>query len=412
MESSLPPADEPPHFMVFPLEVRQQIYAELLCSFGEPKKDPETAEEDANMRRIDQVGSLAQTAILRTNRQIYEEAKEVMLKQNRFVRIFTYDIKALTLPGPIIVYTTDPDNDPIVEQFRWAVMSYTIMDNGDGGTQLQQSTTNFIILAKDLGAFLRALVGPENNYPTLPTGTEHKIVLHDPFRLSVDPSYDTLEVQKRLLQPFRDHFRGFTDVKIEGNVDNELAQTVLAEVSNEDMPDPQMFIRDVVYLMDEGYVYLGNNIFFKASQAWIRVDLKLKRLKAGKLWQRVKEEFGVVFRDRLADLCCTLLGHMAQQNVAEMQIASNMEEADAEMLSQKYSEVRRLGSLALSAGTLYEGHWQPSAAQRGHIMFRAAKAARFAGDIVTAAIFIHGALMDQPNDASFMQEATEIKSRE
>ncbi|KUI53284.1 hypothetical protein VP1G_00614 [Cytospora mali] len=409
MESDHPPADTPLQFMDYPLEIRQQIYAELLCSFGEPKKDPETAEEHEAMRRIDQVASLAQTAILRVNRQIHDEAKEVMLNQNRFVRIFTYGIRVSTFPGPIIVHTTDPDRNPIVEQFRWAVMSYTITDSGDGSAALQEPNTNFIILAKDLGAFLGALVGPENNYPTLPTGSEHKIVLHDPFRLSVDPSHHTLKAQKRLLQPFRDHFRGFTDVKIEGNVDNELAKTVLAELSNEDMPDPQEFISEVVHLMDEGEVYSDNGNLFKALQAWKRGGFKLKRLKAGKLWPKVREEFGVGFLEHLAELCLTLLGHVAQQTVAEMHSASNMEEVDAEMLSQKYSKVRKLGSLALSAGPLYECNWQPSAHQWAQIMFRAAQAGRLAGDRVTAGILIQGALLQQPNDAALLQEAAELR---
>lgn len=85
-------AEQPFRFMDLPGELRNKVYALLLCSFG---STPDRARERSDAFLDDRSGLLHvvdlphtnNPTILRTNSQIHREACNVMIKTNRFIRV-------------------------------------------------------------------------------------------------------------------------------------------------------------------------------------------------------------------------------------------------------------------------------------------------------------------------------------
>lgn len=85
-------AEQPFRFMDLPGELRNKVYALLLCSFG---STPKPARERSDAFLDDRSGLLHvvdlphtnNPTILRTNSQIHREAYDVMIKTNRFIRV-------------------------------------------------------------------------------------------------------------------------------------------------------------------------------------------------------------------------------------------------------------------------------------------------------------------------------------
>ncbi|ROW04306.1 hypothetical protein VSDG_00909 [Cytospora chrysosperma] len=380
----------------------------LLCSFGEPEEEAD--DNIGDTARINQAGRLAHTAILLANRQIYYEAKDVMLRKNQFIRIFTCDIIMPKIPGRIIVHTNFPTQDPIVKNFKGAVMSYYI--KGEHGLGCcNTAPCNLIILARDLDGFLQSFVGPDNDLPSLPTNSEHCIVLHDPFEISTDTKYDLIKNQRVLLQPFQNHLRGFTQVKIQGKVNKELAEIVMEEIKNEALPIPDVFLEEVTDLKNKGNTFFREGAFKDATRMWHWGIFKLRRLRWSKLWSSIEEQFGVDFLDSLAELYFTLHNNMAQCCLQRMhELLNSVTDRTPELLIV-LSVVNRVLQTAMLAGEWFGTTWQPSARQEAKAIFRCAQAARLAGKLTPAQVLIEKALELQPNDQSLRREATEIRRR-
>lgn len=404
----VPPRDEPLHFMGFPLEIRAKVYANLLCSFGEPEEKPEAKKNDDDVTKIDQVGRLAHTAILLANRQIYHEAKDVMLRQNQFVCIFMINIHVRKFPGRLIVHNTKfAAQDLIVRKFRGAVMSYYITGERPSW-YCGIDPYNLIILARDLDRFLRVLVGPENDLPSLCTDSEHLIILEDPFGISTDAKYDLVKNQKSLLQPFQNHLRGFIDVKIQGNVDKELAKTVQQEIANEELPNPDVFLEEVMHLKDKGNEFFREGNLDDALRMCIWGNFMLRRLRRHQLWWHFRRKFGVDFLNSLAQLHFTLHSNIGQYRLQGMHEIQGADRG-AKLLAVS-GRVKRSAQRAM-AGRKFSMTWQPSAPEKATVIFRSAQAARFAGELAPAQELIRRALYLQPNDLSIRREAREISDR-
>lgn len=91
------PANRPDYFRFedLPGEIRNKIYAELLCTFDSPSVLPELLQSFHVLKRkydIDGVRTLAQhndPAILRTSQAIYREASHFMQTANVFIKVET-----------------------------------------------------------------------------------------------------------------------------------------------------------------------------------------------------------------------------------------------------------------------------------------------------------------------------------
>lgn len=107
-------------------EIRDSIYHEVLCTWltysiqWNGKSLELSVPKGAKKHQIE-------TAILRTNRQVYQEAKTVMLTGNQFIRvivwgIFTYE--TFVMPNNLPVLTLN--NKAASDEYRGFVTTHTI----------------------------------------------------------------------------------------------------------------------------------------------------------------------------------------------------------------------------------------------------------------------------------------------
>lgn len=88
----------PFRLMDLPVEIRNQIYRRVLCTF---ERGPTFRDHDELARilaqqpepnGVNQLSHEIETTILRTCKLIHQEAYDVMIKTNRFIRVTTYHI--------------------------------------------------------------------------------------------------------------------------------------------------------------------------------------------------------------------------------------------------------------------------------------------------------------------------------
>lgn len=223
-------------FMGLPPETRKQVYVHLLCPEPDIRRDGEGDSLE--------IAGLHETAILYVNRQVHEEARDVLLRANEFVRVLTSGLKVTPVLPKVSVrvvahspHSHFSKRDAVVRNFRGAVMSYVLQDKTEESGIRERDIPSvypcdMLIRARDVDEFVRGVADPSiRGVDRLLTGTTHRITIHDPFRPQPeDSNYTNIATQKRLLQPFQKHYQGFADVNIQGEVDTALASSVLQSV--------------------------------------------------------------------------------------------------------------------------------------------------------------------------------------
>jgi hypothetical protein len=78
---------KPFRFMDLPAELRNRVYALLLCSFDQKRNTHANMLDNLLMESLWQIRikDTINTAILQTSSQVYREAYDVMVKKNQFV---------------------------------------------------------------------------------------------------------------------------------------------------------------------------------------------------------------------------------------------------------------------------------------------------------------------------------------
>ncbi|KAF3765750.1 hypothetical protein M406DRAFT_329622 [Cryphonectria parasitica EP155] len=392
-------------FLNFPAEIRNRVYAHLLC----PEPLGKLTELERRHRPV-QITHLFHTAILLTCRQVHHEARATMIKGNEFVGISLRGIpvaRILTkLHVHIVVLATRILTWSVARDFRGAVMMYQVLNQGtlDEEGQREYNTCDILIRGRDLDALARDLSDPAVSGHEVATA-EHTIDMLDPFMKNADPSYDTLAAQKRLLQPFCDHYRGFLNVKITGTVDRALAASAVEEMQSDAVPDADEFVASLVQLKDEGNVLFHAGDYFEAGEKWSTATALLRRMAVRRNWPRVQSLYGRGVLDKMAELLFTLYSNQAQAILSDMRgydLDDEMEMDDARWRVD--GNCRAAETVSNVLGTW----WTPSPRQRAKLLYKAAQAARLTGDLLEAQSLIDEAKALQPGDPDIRRDADEI----
>ena len=138
-----------------------------------------------------------ETAILRTNKQVYQEAKTVLLRGNQFIRV---SIKAfqplqfLFIPSQVPVVTMNQD---VITRYRGFVMTHSIDITNDPAPLKGQFEV--MILRRDLGRFAAALSKADIRSPNFTATSKHTVTLHNPFVGTLTPNFLDSKNQVRLI---------------------------------------------------------------------------------------------------------------------------------------------------------------------------------------------------------------------
>ncbi|KAH9904288.1 hypothetical protein F4778DRAFT_780260 [Xylariomycetidae sp. FL2044] len=240
--------ETPFRLLDLPREVRDMIYYEMLCSWPDPEFDPYAC--------CRWVRPGVNTAILVANRQVSIEAKDVMWKGNKFIRVIAHGCGKLAAQVPVVCTTP-----LIVEAFKGYVMTHSV----DAGHLPQSMAAQFMILQRDLDLLcqyccVRRIISKPH----------HCITIHNPFENTSDASYMNGDKQKLLLEPYAKHFRNFPSFEIRGHVDEGLSQTVTQKVRELLPPDLEAFRSELIRKRALGAQYLAAN---KPRHAYQVLDL-------------------------------------------------------------------------------------------------------------------------------------------
>lgn len=200
--------EKPPFRLLdLPVEIRDRIYYEILCTWSEQVPRPDGKDyPDTRLTDLYAMEHGPELAILRTNRQVYEEAKAVMLKGNQFIRISMTGIwpfELFLIPYQIPVVSILPN---AISRYRGFVMTYSIDVVAD--PKECKKRVDVMILRRDLDLFLKAVAEVEIPVPEAKVMNKHKITIHNPFVGTLSPNFLDEKNQVRLIPLTAERRRG------------------------------------------------------------------------------------------------------------------------------------------------------------------------------------------------------------
>lgn len=260
-------------FLNVPREIRDNIYGHLLLAkqnqiTQSDYLDFDTYDPESSLGTLTPASYKFHTAILATNRQVHDEAVEV-LKANHFVQVWcNYPLLAkygLSIRTPL----ASQDNLlETVTKFKHHLMSMDIFVTFPGceiadylkRMKLKRADCSFLIVAADLHEFRKSMYDHHLNLP--------RFLDSMALTCKVRTGKIVPDIEKALLEPLS-HFRGFGKVIIGGNVTPAYARKL----------ERQMILKEVTFqeIIDAAYEKKE-----EGNQAAKRGDWDM----AGRLWVR------------------------------------------------------------------------------------------------------------------------------
>lgn len=225
-----------------PQEIRDQIYALLLCSFGPPKQILKRLRFPLNV-----TVHRTHTAILLFNHEAHREAYDTMVKTNRFIVIRTntaLSLIKLIKASTVTVVTTNAQH---ISQFDGYLLDVTLSESKSSPKSSDEPQMSAMILLRDLPSFCETL---NRSIADTAVTVDVKVapLLEEPIPVYKDTLHVFIsqELQRSLLAPFSAYIRAVPDVRVHGHVSPQLAITTVKDMRKDEWSDPREFLQKIV----------------------------------------------------------------------------------------------------------------------------------------------------------------------
>ena len=404
-------SNQPFRFLDLPSELRNNIYDLLLCSWDDESED-EPGFVGGLRKRVPSYDAMA---LLRTNKQIHEEAFDYMMKRNQFVRVTCrgLDVNSLFLGDEVIpAITTDQRK---ARQFEGYLMHFTLSKPALSSGPLNFSEHEIMMLRADLPSLCRQLDIESAMTDANASASQHlsirATVSFNPFHSSIF----TPAIQKHLLEPIASHIRGISNLSISGPVSTPLAQAIISQVAQPRWTDPKATLDSIHTGTDVGKRQWQNRDFYSASTSWAYSMRTLERMRHSSSWLTLKASGGEDFVNATADLYFTLnllRAAFLQVDMASESSPRGLIERNGAM-SMEF--LRKCETAAARFAQHADATWTPSNEQASKMLYRQAKCLRLmrmSANVIRAVTLIEQAATLAPNDMIIRDEKDAVRNWE
>lgn len=186
------PIIEPFRLLDLPREVRDAIYYQILCDWPTqgPFRHSLTNTPDQDLQ-LEVMARKIEPNILRANRVIYHEAKQILLKGNKFVHIKMIAKNPILLSGAFLrsrvpVVAAGKDNAALFKDL--VVMKHSINFPKDPSSS-PKVRVDAILLHQDLRSFCQGLALVDVHSRRFAGQSRHSISILNPFATTSIPYY-------------------------------------------------------------------------------------------------------------------------------------------------------------------------------------------------------------------------------
>ncbi|KAK8134172.1 hypothetical protein PG984_006184 [Apiospora sp. TS-2023a] len=384
-------------FLDLPREIRDEIYSLLLHS-GRIPNYAFTSSGHAFLK----YGGLKNVhlAILRTNRQIGNEASEIFYKINRFVRV-TIILEAAETSDLIATFASKYLPVPMIRPYPSATRLFKgfTMDYRISRTICPTDVAGWIegvMLHRDLHLLCLNLEQHANMRFGFREITSHSITLLNPFE-STDKSYPTIDQQKTLISPFA-KLRGFQYFSVRGAVNPSLT----SQINTQAQVGPQVSILGELRRQEQlGHEYLRQNQLDNSCEAWAGACKMIECLgmPSGALYASLTLPGSPVV-DQLQELFCEFNQNLWATVIRTMEDNLN----DHDLVHDLADMAIRGLSHALWKGAFPRANWKPSTEQKADMLRQKARVYRLTQDFRKALKEIKQAGKFCPDDPDVREE--------
>ena len=398
---------QPFRFLDLPGEIRNNVYDLLLCTWEDE------LEQDGRGGVAKRYAEYDAMDLLRTNKQIHEEAFDYMMKRNQFVRVtcLGLDVHTLFLGNEVIPIVC---GGKMAKQFEGYMMHLTLSKPALSTKRPNCSEHELMMLRSDLPVLCQELDIESTMTGVYSTANEHlnisAAVSFNPFHAEMF----TPAIQQHLLEPIAAHLRGVSNLSIRGPVSIRIAEAVKSMIAQPRWTDPKATLESIHTGVDVGKRQWQNNEYYAASESWDYAMRTLERVRHSSSWLNLKESGGEDFVNSTADLYFTL----NLLRAAFLQVDMAGEHAFIRRLVER-NGARSLAYLRKceTASAMFAQHvgstWAPSNEQVSKMLYRQARCLRLLkarDSAVRAVTLIEQAAALAPNDIAICDEKDAVQN--
>ena len=272
-----------------PREIRDSIYLLVFGDFALPRKVvcwpyPDCLHTSLhNPPAYETTKKITGTSILRTCRQIRSEAYAVMLKKHQLIRFTVHNV--LLSPHLIgAMLHMVPLGDKALNTYPGFIMTHNIEGEEDPEAESTSQPWSFALPWRDLGMFCRAVASGHVFSLDAKAEIRHQVIVHDPFTMTCSPEYMSFQNQSKFLQPYQDYLGGLAHFNIIGNLNNNLAASLKAEIQKMPPIDATKMLNKFTRLDAYGQPQLLGRGLAKFSRSCLKTLVEIGRLRDTDAW--------------------------------------------------------------------------------------------------------------------------------